>query len=99
MNARNVWNKNNYRETCGFRRTKSPKLNVSRFVLQLSLIAHPIKAMSVKSRMKIYLGQRRQAVLQLHLSDQLVHCLKRCGIYQRFDFAIDYDKYRLNSLA
>ena len=30
------------------------------------------------------LGQRRQAVLQLHRSDQQFHCLLKCGFYYRF---------------
>ena len=29
--------------------------------------------------------QRRQAMLQLHLSEQQFHCLLRCGLYKRFD--------------
>ena len=29
--------------------------------------------------------ERRQAMLQLHLSDQQVYCLLRCGLYWRFD--------------
>ena len=29
--------------------------------------------------------QRRQAMLQLHLSDQQFYCVLRCDLYQRFD--------------
>ena len=48
--------------------TKSQTLNVSCLVLQLSL-SDPLKP-GIKSRMKMYLEQRRQAMLQLHLSDK-----------------------------
>ena len=47
-------------------RTKSQNLYVSNLVLQLSLL-NPLKP-GVKSRMKMYLEQRRQAILQLHQS-------------------------------
>ena len=57
-----------YRRIFNIRRTKSPNLNVSRLVLQLSL-PNPMKP-SVKSRMKMWLVQRRQAMRQLHLSDR-----------------------------
>ena len=59
--------------------TKCQNLNYSRPVLQLSL-PDPLKA-GVKLRMKMYLEQRRQAMFQLHLSDQQVHCLLRCDLY------------------
>ena len=36
---------------------------------------------SVKLRMKMYLEQRRQAMLQIHLSDQQFYCLLRCVLY------------------
>ena len=48
--------------------TKSPDLNVSRIVLQLSL-PNPLKP-GFKSRMKIIIGAASKAMLQLHLSDQ-----------------------------
>ena len=51
----------------------------SRLVLQLSL-PNQLKP-GVKSRMKMYLEQRRQAMLQLHLSDQHMYCLLRCVLY------------------
>ena len=54
--------------------TKYHNLNVSHLILQLSL-PNPLKP-GVKSRMKMQLEQRRQAVLQLHLSDQQFYCLK-----------------------
>ena len=31
------------------------------------------------------LEQRRQAMLQLHLSDQQIYCLLRCNLYLMFD--------------
>ena len=56
-----------YRQVSNIRRTKSLNLNVSCLVLQLSL--HNLLKPGVKSRMKMQLEQRRQAMLQLHLSD------------------------------
>ena len=50
------------------KRTESPILDVFRFVLQLSL-PNPLTPI-VKSRKKIQLEQRRQAMLQQHLNDQ-----------------------------
>ena len=41
---------------------------IPRLALQLSLLK-PLKP-GLKSKMKMYLEQRRQAMLQLHLSDQ-----------------------------
>ena len=55
-----------YRKTSSISRTKSQNLNVSNFVVQLSLL-NPLKP-GVKSRMKMKLEHRRQAMLQLHLS-------------------------------
>ena len=54
----------NYIKSSNIRRTGSQKLNVFRLVLRLSL-PNPLK-----SRIKIQLEQRHQAMLQLHLSDQ-----------------------------
>ena len=50
------------------RRILSQNLNDSRFVLQFSL-PNPLRP-GAKSKMKMQLEQRRQAMLQLHLSDQ-----------------------------
>ena len=61
------------------RRTESPNLNVSRLALQLSLCN--ILKPGVRARMKMQLEQRRQAMLQLHLSDQQFSYLLRCVIY------------------
>ena len=61
----------NYRQISNIRHTKSKHLNVSRLTLQLSL-PHAFKP-GVKSRMKMWLEQRRQVMLQLHLSDQQFH--------------------------
>ena len=69
----------NYRKISNTRCTKSPNLNVSRLVLQLSL-PNAMKP-GVKSRMKMQLEQRRQAMLQLHLSDRQFYNLLRCVIY------------------
>ena len=56
------------RKISNITRTKSPNLNVSRIVLQFSL-PNPMMP-TVKSRMKMSLEQRRQAMLQIHLSDR-----------------------------
>ena len=63
--------------------TISQNSNDFRLVLHLFL-SNPLKP-GVKSRMKIYLEQHRQAMLQLHLSDQSFNCLIRCDLYYRFD--------------
>ena len=68
-----------YRKISNISGTKSPNLNVSRLVLQLSL-PNPMKS-GVKSIMKMQLEQRRQAMLQLHLSDRRFQYLLRCGLY------------------
>ena len=60
-----------YCQTSIIKRTKSQNLNVSRLVWQLSL-SNPLKS-GVKSRMKMQPEQRRQAMLQLHPSDQEVY--------------------------
>ena len=67
-------------------RTKSQNLNVSRLVLQLSL--RNILKLSVQWRVKMYLEQRRQAMLQLHLNDQKCDCLLKCVLYYRLDAGI-----------
>ena len=64
-----------YRETSNIRHP-IPNFSDSRVVLQLSL-ANPLKP-GVKLRMKMQLEQCRQAMLQLHLSDQQFYCLLRC---------------------
>ena len=69
-----------YCQTSNIRHIKSQYLDVSqRLILQLSL-PNPLKP-CVKSRMKMQLEQRRQAMLQLHLSDQQLYCLLRYGLY------------------
>ena len=50
-----------YRKTLNISLTKSQNWNVSYFILQLFL-TNPLKS-GVKSRIKIYLEQRRQAML------------------------------------
>ena len=61
-----------YRQISNISCTKFQNLNVSCLVLQLYL-PNPLKP-DVKSRMKMQLEQRRQAVLQPHLSDQQFYC-------------------------
>ena len=68
-----------YRQLSNIKRSKSQNLNVSRLVLELSLL-NPLKS-CVKSRMKTQLEQRRQALLQLRLSDQQIYCLLACALY------------------
>ena len=68
-----------YRQVSDIRRTKSQHLTNSRTVLRLSL-PNPLKP-DVKSRMKMQLEQRRQAMLQLHLSDRQIYCLLGCVLY------------------
>ena len=62
-----------------YHHTKSHNLNVSCLSLQLFLcnLLKPV----VKSRMKMWLEQRRQGILQLHLSDQQFYCLLRWDLY------------------
>ena len=61
-----------YRQTSNISHTKFQNLNVSRLVLQLSL-PNLLKP-GVKSRIKMQLEQRRQAMLQLNLGDQQFCC-------------------------
>ena len=65
--------------TSNIRHTTFQNLNVSCLVLLLSL-TNPLKQ-GVKSRMKMQLEQRWQAMLQLHLSSQQLHCLLRYDLY------------------
>ena len=59
-----------YRQISNISRTKSQNLNVPRFGLQLSL-PNPLK-LRVKWRLKLSLEQHRQAMFQLHLSDNFI---------------------------
>ena len=68
-----------YRKISNIRRTKSQNLNHYHLVLRSSLV-NPLKP-SVKSRMKMLLEQRRQAMLQLHMRDRQFNCLLRCDLY------------------
>ena len=77
-----------YRQIPNIRRTKFQNLNVFSRVLQLAL-PNPLKP-GVKLRMNMKLEQRRQAMLQLHLSDQQVYCLLSCVLYYRFDDTLDF---------
>ena len=64
-----------HRQISNIRHIKSQNLNASRLVLQLPL-RKQLKP-GVKSRMTVYLKQRRQAMLQLQLNDAL-YCVLRC---------------------
>ena len=66
-----------YCQTSSISQTENQHLNVTCLVLQLSL-PNPLKP-GVKSGMKMWLEQRRQAMLQLHQSDQQFCCLLSCG--------------------
>ena len=68
-----------YHKVSNIRRTKCQNLNDSCLVLQLS-VPNPLKP-SVKSIMKMLLEQRRQAMLQLHLSYRQLYCQLRCVLY------------------
>ena len=70
---------NTYHQIFNIRCTKSQNWNVSCLVLQLCL-PNPLK-LGVKLRMKMYLEQRWQVMLQLHLSDQQFYCLIKCTLY------------------
>ena len=72
-----------YRKVSNIRRTKYQNLQVSRLILWLPL-PNPLKP-GVKLRMKMKLVQRRQAMLQLHLSDQQFNCLLKYILYYRLD--------------
>ena len=69
----------NYRQISYISRTKSQNLNVSRLVLQFSL--HNQLKPGVKSRMKMQLEQRQQALLQLHMSDKQFYYILRYALY------------------
>ena len=69
----------NYGQTSNIRHTLFQNLNVSHLVLQLS-VPNPLNP-GVKSIMKMQLEQRRQAMLQLHLSDEQFYCLLKCNLY------------------
>ena len=56
--------------------SKTQQIQNPHLILKLSL-PNPLKP-GVKSRMKMQLEQCRQAMLQLHLSDQQLYCLLRC---------------------
>ena len=65
-----------YRKISEIRHSKHQNLNKSRLILQLPL-PNTLKP-GVKSRMKMWLVQRRQAMLQLHLNDKQFHFLLKC---------------------
>ena len=68
-----------YHQTSIMSHTKSHNLNVSHLILQLSL--HNLLKPGVKSRMKLWLEQHQQAMLQLHLSDKQLYYLIRLAFY------------------
>ena len=49
-------------------------------MILVSSLPNPLEP-GAKSGMKMQLEQRRQAMLQLHLSDEQVYCLLRCDLY------------------
>ena len=69
----------NYRQISNISNTNTQNINVSRLVLQLSL--PKLLKPGFKSRMKMELEQRRQAILQVRLSDQHFHCPLRYVLY------------------
>ena len=75
--------KANYRQTSNIKHTKSQNFNVSRRVLQLSL--HNLLKPGVQSRMKMYLEQRWEAMLQLDPNDWQFYCLLRCALFRGFE--------------
>ena len=68
-----------YCQVSNISHTKSQHLQDYRTVLWLSL-PNPLKP-DVKSRMKMYLEQRRQAMFQLHLTHWQFYCLLRCNLF------------------
>ena len=68
-----------YRQISNIRCTNSQNVNISPLVLQLSS-PNPLKP-DFKLRMEMQLEQRRQAMLQLHLSNQRFYCPLRCHLY------------------
>ena len=71
-----------YRKTSSISGTKFQNLNISCILMQLSSL-NSLKP-GDKLIMKMLLEQRRQAMLQLHLSYQQFYCLLRGDLYQRF---------------
>ena len=75
-----------YRQNSDISRIKSTNLM---FVVSSCGCLCPINMKPrVKSRMKMQLEQRRQAMLQLHLINRQFHCLLRCNLYSRFDVTV-----------
>ena len=68
-----------YCKTSSISRTKFQNFNVSCILMQLSSL-NSLKP-GVKLIMKMLLEQRRQAMLQLHLSYEQFYCLLRCDLY------------------
>ena len=68
-----------YRKISNISRTQNQNLNDFRLIMQFPL-PNALKP-GFKSRMKVSLEQRRQAMLQLHLSDRQFYCLLRCVLY------------------
>ena len=75
-----------YRQNYNIRHAKCQNFNVSSLVLQLPL-CNLLKP-GVKSTMKMWLEQRRQAMLQLHLSDQQFYCTLRYDFYKTFEGSV-----------
>ena len=58
--------------------------NLEAYTSLVSSMPNPLEP-GVKSIMKIQFGLCRQAMLQLHLSDQQSYCRLTCVLYSRFD--------------
>ena len=59
-----------------------PNLDIYRLSLQLSL--RNLLKLSARRRMKVQLEQRRQAMLQPHMSEQQLNWPLKCGLYYRY---------------
>ena len=69
-----------YQQTSNISWSKSQNLFL---VSSFSCLCPVHRTQVIKSRLKVQLEQRRQAMLQLHLSDQQFYCLLRCALYYR----------------
>ena len=91
--TRKVLRQNAYHKTSNISCTKYQNSNVFRLVWQFSL-PNPLKP-GVNSMLKMWLEQHRQAILQLHLSDQQVYCLIRCDLC----YGIDRNRFTTNHVS
>ena len=78
-----------YHQISNISRTKSQ--NIKRISSRLAVgcpMPNPLKTGN-KSKIKMLLEQRRQAIFQLHLSDRQFYGQLRCGLYLRFDHIVN----------